>query len=92
MPLAPTYIHLPDGPVAGPLQLLPVNADVLAVHAADGAHLGSLKKIGAVWKFKAVGYDAAGGLEPGGGPLTDRHNTVFAEPDAAEVTARLLHL
>ncbi len=92
MPLAPTYIHLPNGPVAGPLQLLPVNADVLAVHAADGAHLGSLKKIGAVWKFKAVGYDAAGGLEPGGGPLTDRHNTVFAEPDAAEVTARLLHL
>ncbi len=92
MPLAPTYIHPPVGPVAGPLQLLPVNADVLAVHAADGAHLGSLKKIGAVWKFKAVGYDAAGGLEPGGGPLTDRHNTVFAEPDAAEVTARLLHL
>ncbi len=92
MPLAPTYIHLPDGPVAGPLQLRPVNADVLAVHAADGAHLGSLKKIGAVWKFKAVGYDAAGALEPGGGPLTDRHNTVFAEPDAAEVTARLLHL
>ncbi len=92
MPLNPTYIHLPDGPVAGPLQLLPVNADVLAVHAADGAHLGSLKKIGAVWKFKAVGYDAAGGLEPGGGPLTDRHNTVVAEPDAAEVTARLLHL
>ncbi len=92
MPLAPTYIHLPNGPVAGPLQLLPVNADVLAVHAADGAHLGSLKKIGAVWKFKAVGYDAAGALEPGGGPLTDRHNTVFAEPDAAEVTARLLHL
>lgn len=90
MPLAPTYIHLPDGPVAGPLQLLPVNADVLAVHAADGAHLGSLKKIGAVWKFKAVGYDAAGGLEPGGGPLTDRHNTVFAQADAAEVSARLL--
>lgn len=90
MPLAPTYIHLPDGPVAGPLQLLPVNADVLAVHAADGAHLGSLKKIGAVWKFKAVGYDAAGALEPGGGPLTDRHNTVFAQADAAEVSARLL--
>lgn len=92
MPLTPTYIHLPDCPVAGPLQLLPVNADVLAVHMADGAHVGSLKKIGAVWKFKAVGYDAAGAVEPGGGPLTDRHNMVFAEPDAAEVTARLLHL
>lgn len=92
MPLTPTYIHLPDGPVAGPLQLLPVNADVLAVHTADGAHVGALKKIGSVWKFKAVGYDATGAVEPGGGPLTDRHNTVFAEPDAAEVTARLLHL
>ena len=54
--------------------------------------MGSLKKIGAVWKFKAMGYDATGALEPGGGPLTDRHNMVFAEPDADEVTARLLHL
>ncbi|MDZ7919676.1 hypothetical protein [Rhodoferax sp.] len=92
MPPTPKFIHLPDVRLSGPLQLLPVNADVLAVHTADGAHVGSLKKIGAVWKFKAMGYDEAGGMEPGGGPLTDRHNTVFAEPDAAEVTARLLHL
>ncbi|OYQ40734.1 hypothetical protein CHU94_06195 [Rhodoferax sp. TH121] len=90
MPLVPTYIHLPDGPVAGPLQLLPVNADVLAVHTADGAHLGSLKKIGAVWKFKAVGYDATGAVEPGGGPLTHQHNVQFQTPDAEAVSARLL--
>ncbi|BDT71610.1 hypothetical protein os4_11370 [Comamonadaceae bacterium OS-4] len=90
MPLTPKFIHLPDGPVAGPLQLLPVNADVLAVHTADGAHVGSLKKIGAVWKFKAMGYDEAGGMEPGGGPLTDQHNMQFQTPDAAEVSARLL--
>ncbi|WP_138514785.1 hypothetical protein [Rhodoferax bucti] len=90
MALIPKFIHLPDGPVAGPLQLLPVNADVLAVHTADGAHVGSLKKIGAVWKFKAMGYDAAGAMEPGGGPLTEQHNMQFTTPDAAEVSARLL--
>lgn len=90
MALTPKFIHLPDGPVPSPLQLLPVNAEVLAVHTADGAHVGSLKKIGAVWKFKAMGYDAAGGMEPGGGPLTDQHNMQFSTPDAAEVSARLL--
>ncbi len=90
MSITPKFIHLPEGPVIGPLQLLPVNADVLAVHTADGAHVGSLKKIGAVWKFKAMGYDAAGGMEPGGGPLTDQHNMQFSTPDAAEVSARLL--
>lgn len=90
MSITPKFIHLPDGPVAGPLQLLPVNAEVLAVHTADGAHVGSLKKIGAVWKFKAMGYDAAGGMEPGGGPLTDQHNMQFTAPDATEVSARLL--
>jgi hypothetical protein len=86
----PTFAVVPPGPLPGPLQLLPVNAEVLAVHTADGAHVGSLKKIGAVWKFKAMGYDAAGGMEPGGGPLTDRHNMQFSTPDAAEVSARLL--
>jgi len=72
-----------------PLSLRVVNADVFAVHAADGQHVGNLKRIGTVWKFKAIGYDDAGGVEPGGGPLTDRHNTVFAAPDAAEVSLRL---
>ncbi|MCM2347912.1 hypothetical protein [Acidovorax soli] len=86
----PTFAHVPPGPLAGPLQLLPVNAGVVAVHTADGAHVGSLKLVGGVWKFKAMGYDAAGGMEPGHGPLTDQHNMQFATPDAAEVSARLL--
>lgn len=90
MALISKFIHLPDGPVPGPLQLLPVNANVLAVHTADGAHVGSLKKIGAVWKFKAMGYDATGAMEPGGGPLTEQHNMQFTTPDADEVSARLL--
>ena len=72
-----------------PLGLRPVNADVFAVHAADGLHVGNLKRIGTVWKFKAIGYDEGGSVEPGAGPLTDRHNTVFDAPDAQAVSLRL---
>ena len=86
----PTFRHLPPGPVAGPLHLLPINDAVVAVHTADGAHVGSLKKVGGAWKFKAMGYGPAGGMEPGHGPLTDQHNMQFATPDADEVSARLL--
>lgn len=71
------------------LTLSLVNADVHSVHLHDGSHVGNLKRIGAVWKFKAIGYDAAGKVIPGGGPLTDRHNTPFSAPDAAEVSAQL---
>lgn len=86
----PTFAHVPPGPLAGPLQLLPINAAVVSVHSADGAHVGSLKLVGGVWKFKAMGYDAAGRMKPGHGPLTDQHNMQFATLDAAEVSARLL--
>jgi hypothetical protein len=71
------------------LTLHPVNADVYSVHTPDGAHVGNLKRIGTVWKFKAIGYDAAGHVIPGGGPLTDKHNTAFSVPDAAELSAQL---
>ena len=71
------------------LTLTRVNADVHSVHLPDGSHVGNLKRIGAVWKFKAVGYDTAGHVIPGGGPLTDRHNTVFAVADADVVGATL---
>ncbi len=74
------------------LHLRPVNAGVLGVHGPGGQHLGYLKRVGGVWKFKAVGHDASGQLEPGGGPLTGGHNTVFAEPDAAAVNAALAPL
>ena len=73
----------------GPLTLRPVNADVHSVHQADGAHVGNLKRVGTVWKFKAIGYEDDGQIVPGGGPLTDRHNTVFAEPNATAVSHRL---
>jgi hypothetical protein len=71
------------------LTLTRVNADVHSLHLPDGSHVGNLKRIGVVWKFKAVGYDAAGNIIPGGGPLTDRHNTVFAAPVAEAVSAEL---
>lgn len=70
--------------------LQPLNDTACAVLDAQGRHVGNLKRIGAVWKFKAVGYTARGELVPGGGPLTERHNTVFADPlDAAEISATL---
>ena len=71
------------------LTLREVNANVYSLHNADGLHVGNLKRIGSAWKFKALGYDADGSVVPGGGPLTDRHNTEFAAPDATEVNARL---
>jgi len=71
------------------LTLACVNTNVYSVHLADGSHVGNLKRIGALWKFKAVGYDEAGGVEPGGGPLTHLHNTVLSEPDARELNAKL---
>ena len=50
-----------------------------------GLHVGNLKQLGSVWKFKAIGYDALGQVIPGGGPLTDRHNSLFVTLDEAEV-------
>jgi hypothetical protein len=69
------------------LALTAVNANVHSVHLADGTHVGNLKHIGGVWKFKAIGYDAAGRVLPGGGPLTHQHNTTFPEAEAAALSA-----
>lgn len=73
-----------------PLSLNPLNDSVCLVLGANGQHVGNLKYINGVWKFKAIGYDAQGEVLPGGGPLTERHNTTFAQLDPAEVSARLL--
>jgi hypothetical protein len=72
------------------LRLQAVNEGVYAVHDAHGQHVGNLKRIGAVWKFKAVGSTSVGETVPGGGPLTDRHNTVFETlPDATALNTAL---
>ena len=76
--------------MALPLTLKPLQADLCQVLDAKGLHLGNLKLIGTVWKFKAIGYGTAGELIPGGGPLTGRHNTRFDSLDAAVISAALL--
>lgn len=73
------------------LTLHPVNDQVVRVLSSQGECVGNLKLIGNVWKFKAIGHDADGQLIPGGGPLTDRHNTRFAVLDEAVVNAALSH-
>ena len=71
------------------LTLHPVNEGVVAVHLASGEPVGHLKRIGGLWKFKAMGYED-GSLVPGGGPLTAEHNRTFTELDAATIGAALL--
>ena len=72
------------------LTLHRVNEEVVRVLDSQGQCVGNLKRIGAVWKFKALGQDADGHVIPGGGPLTDRHNMAFAELDENAVSAALL--
>lgn len=71
------------------LTLVGVHAALCQVLDAQGQHVGNLKLIGGRWKFKAVGYGSAGEVVPGGGPLTERHNTVFDRLDLADVSAGL---
>ena len=73
-----------------PLTLHGVNDQLVRVLDRRGQCVGNLKRIGPVWKFKALGQDADGQVVPGGGPLTDRHNMVFAQLDEAAVSAALL--
>jgi hypothetical protein len=72
------------------LRLLRFNDAVYRVLCDSGEHVGNLKWIAGVWKFKAIGHDAEGRVIPGGGPLTDRHGTVFTAPDERDLCARLL--
>ena len=71
------------------LTLSPVDAQLCRVLLGEDLHVGNLKWINSAWKFKAIGYTEAGEVIPGGGPLTDRHNSVFAELDPALVAAGL---
>ena len=68
--------------------LIKLNDGIYALHDLAGLHVGNLKWINGQWKFKAIGYGPAGQLLPGGGPLTDRHNTPFAQLDEARIRAQ----
>ena len=72
------------------LTLQRTNGQVVRVLDPQGECVGNLKRIGQLWKFKALGRDVDNQLVPGGGPLTGRHNMVFAELDEAAVSAALL--
>lgn len=71
------------------LTLTRFNEVVYTVHTAKGVHVGNLKWVRSVWKFKAIGYDEDGSVVPGGGPFTHQHNASFGEPDAAALNAAL---
>ena len=66
-----------------------VNEGVYRVTDGQAQHVGNLKRIGGLWKFKAVGYTPEGALIPGGGPLTAQHNQAFEAPDVEAVSVRL---
>ena len=72
------------------LTLSRLNDLVYRVLTPSGDHVGNLKLIAGSWKFKAIGYDTNGDVMPGGGPLTDRHNRVFATLDEAVISEQLL--
>lgn len=67
------------------VKLQPESQGICRVLTSAGLHVGNLKLIGGVWKFKAIGYDTSDQVIPGGGPLTDQHNTGFATLDEAEI-------
>jgi hypothetical protein len=73
-----------------PFTLKPINEGTCQLLDAQGQHVGNLKLINARWKFKAIGYGLQGEMIPGGGPLTDRHNTTFTRLDATEIGAELV--
>lgn len=75
-----------------PLTLHRVNGGMYRVLEGQASHVGNLKLINGQWKFKAVGYGAQGEVIPGGGPLTDRHNTTFAALEEALISASLTRI
>lgn len=77
----------PDLPA---LTLCQLNAGIHQVLTTSGEHVGILKWISGKWKFKALGVDHDGTLIPGGGPLTDRHNTSFDSLDLDQINATLV--
>ncbi len=68
--------------------LTPVNDGTYALHNPAGLHVGHFKWIQGQWKFKAVGYGVAGQVMPGHGPLTQWHNTGFAQLDEGRIRSQ----
>ena len=71
------------------LTLRRLNDSVYRVLVDQGEHVGNLKFINGIWKFKAIGYEQNGDVIPGGGSLTELHNTAFDTLDEALISAKL---
>ena len=71
------------------LTLRRLNDSVYRVLVDQDEHVGNLKFINGIWKFKAIGYEQNGDVIPGGGPLTELHNTAFDTLDEALISAKL---
>jgi hypothetical protein len=67
------------------LSITSLNAGTYRVLDTMGHHVGNLKCILGLWKFKAIGYGVSGEVIPGGGPLTVQHNTVFDSLDIVQI-------
>ena len=72
------------------LTLSKLNDSAYRVLADQGLHVGNLKFINGLWKFKAIGYEQNGDITPGWGPLTELHNTTFATLDVVSINAKLV--
>jgi len=72
------------------LTLSRLNDSVYRVLADQGLHVGNLKFINWLWKFKAIGYERNGDIMPGWGPLTEMHNTAFVALDETLINAKLV--
>jgi hypothetical protein len=76
-------------PTSPGLKLYRESDHVWRVSSEPGGHVGNLKLINGVWRFKAIGYDASGAVMPGHGPLTQHHNQRFEVLDEALIFATL---
>ena len=63
------------------LELFFLRADLQAVFAGDGCHVGLIKNIRGRWIFQAVGYRDDGQPLDGDGPLRRHHGTSIDAPE-----------
>tara|TARA_B110000503_G_C6994853_1_gene348961 strand:+ start:364 stop:594 length:231 start_codon:yes stop_codon:yes gene_type:complete len=72
------------------LTLSRLNDSVYRALADQGLHVGNLKFINGLCKFKVIGYERNGDIMPGWGPLTEMHNTAFVALDETLINAKFV--
>lgn len=72
--------------VAPGIEVFSLRNDFAAVFDGGGCHVGFLKAMRRLWRFRAVGYDAGGQPLTGGGPFASRHEFAVEDihPDRLE--------